>query len=169
MIRLSTEKFFIADPYNEKHIQLFEQFENKHSISTTATSRLKEIASLYSKTEYQIITKESNNVEQILFLENNDSIVDTCHIQGEKDIKTCTLYFSPINNLTRNRPLLTLSLDYAFNVLGMEEIFVATTTTDKNLRENLESRGFENLGEDGGNIIFLKEKEIIQKTGRIIQ
>lgn len=169
MIRLSTEKFFIADPYNEKHIQLFEQFENKHSISTTATSRLKEIASLYSKTEYQIITKESNNVEQILFLESNDSIVDTCHIQGEKDIKTCTLYFSPINNLTRNRPLLTLSLDYAFNVLGMEEIFVATTTTDKNLRENLESRGFENLGEDGGNIIFLKEKEIIQKTGRIIQ
>lgn len=169
MIRLSTEKFFIADPYNEKHIQLFEQFENKHSISTTATSRLKEIASLYSKTEYQIITKESNNVEQILFLESNDSIVDTCHIQGEKDIKTCTLYFSPINNLARNRPLLTLSLDYAFNVLGMEEIFVATTTTDKNLRENLESRGFENLGEDGGNIIFLKEKEIIQKTGRIIQ
>lgn len=169
MIRLSTEKFFIADPYNEKHIQLFEQFENKHSISTTATSRLKEIASLYSKTEYQIITKESNNVEQILFLESNDSIVDTCHIQGEKDIKTCTLYFSPINILAKNRPLLTLSLDYAFNVLGMEEIFVATTTTDKNLRENLESRGFENLGEDGGNIIFLKEKEIIQKTGRIIQ
>lgn len=169
MIRLSTEKFFIADPYNEKHIQLFEQFENKHSISTTETSRLKEIASLYSKTEYQIITKESNNVEQILFLESNDSIVDTCHIQGEKDIKTCTLYFSPINNLARNRPLLTLSLDYVFNVLGMEEIFVATTTTDKNLRGNLESRGFENLGEDSGNIIFLKEKEIIQKTGRIIQ
>lgn len=169
MIRLSTEKFFIADPYNEKHIQLFEQFENKHNISTAAPSRLKEIASLYSKTEYQIITKESNNVEQILFLESDGSIVDTCHIQGEKDIKTCTLYFSPINILAKNRPLLTLSLDYAFNVLGMEEIFVATTTTDKNLRENLESRGFENLGEDGGNIIFLKEKEIIQKTGRIIQ
>lgn len=166
---MSTERFFIADPYNEKHLQLFDEFEKKHKVSTHTTSCMKDIAKLYSKAEYQIIIKNSNEIEQSLFLEDNGNVVDICHIHGEKDIKTCNLYFAPITLSTKNRPLLTLALDYALNVLGMEEIFVASPVTNKNLRENLENRGFENLGEDNGNIIFLKEKEIIQKTGRVIQ
>ena len=35
-----------------------------------------------------------------------------------------------------------------------------------NLIENLEEKGFESLGEDGGNLIYLKEKELVNESGK---
>ena len=50
----------------------------------------------------------------------------------------------------------------------MKDIFVTVTLDehDKNLIENLEEKGFENLGEDEGCITYLKEKEMINETGK---
>lgn len=165
---MSTEKYVIANPYNEKHLQLFEEFETKNHFPINTTNYLREKASLYSKTEYDQIIKKSNNIEQILFLEDDGSIVDTCHIQGEKDRKICTIYFAQINTFGKNRSLLNLSSDYALNILGMEEIMVTIKNTDKILRDNLENMGFESLGENDGDLIFIKGKETVQKVSRRI-
>ena len=41
----------------------------------------------------------------------------------------------------------------------MKEIFIKTASNDRNMIENLEAKGFESLGEEKGNVIYLKETE----------
>lgn len=165
---MSTEKFFIADPYNEEHIRLFDTFEQEYNIQTKTSAYLKDTSKQYSKSEYQQIERSNNSICQSLFLQDNGKIKDSCHIQGEKDIKTCTIFFAPIKSNSRNRHLLSLTTDYAFNVLGMEEIFVLVHQEDTNLKLQLETKHFENLGLENGYITYLKEKEDIKEMGRII-
>lgn len=168
MIQLHTEKFFIAEPHNKEHIQLFDNFEKSNNIETSTSTHLKEVAEKYTPEEYQHIVKAGNEINQILFLQAGSEIKDSCHIQGEKDIKTCTIFFAPIKLPTKNRRLLNLITDYTFNILGMEEIFVSVSEDDKSLRENLENKGFENLGEHAGNLTYIKEKEEIKEMRRVI-
>ncbi len=80
-------------------------------------------------------------------------------------MKSCRIFFAPIKNTGKNRKIISLATEYAFGVLGMEDIFVTIPANDKDkiLIENLEGKGFENLGEDEGSITYLKEKEIIDK------
>ena len=47
------------------------------------------------------------------------------------------------------------------NILGMVDIFIKANFDDKNMIANLEARGFESLGEENGQLIYLKEKELI--------
>lgn len=165
---MNTERFFIAEPYNKEHIRLFDEFEKEHDIKTKTSSYLKETTEKHSKEEYDHIVKKGNEICQSLFLQDNGKIKDSCHIQGEKDIKTCTVFFAPLKTTSKNRRLLGLTMDYAFNVLGMEEIFVSMSEEDKNLKENLEAKGFDNLGETNGSITYIKGKEEINEMRRII-
>ena len=67
----------------------------------------------------------------------------------------------------RSRRLVPLATDYAFEVLGMEDVFVTVDgSTDHELMENLELNGFENLGENDGNIMYLKEKQFDKEQER---
>ena len=100
-----------------------------------------------------------------MFLQNEENITDTCHVQAEKDMKSCRIFFAPIN--MRSRRLVPLATDYAFEVLGMKDIFVTVDgSTDHELIENLELNGFENLGENDGNIMYLKEKQFDKEQER---
>ena len=83
-------------------------------------------------------------------------------------MKSCRIFFAPITTTGRNRQLVSLATDYAINVMGMEDVFVTVTTdgTDRLLRENLEEKGFENLGEDDGTVTYLKEKVEIKEIGK---
>lgn len=165
---MSTERFFIADPYNDEHIRLFTEFEETNGITTVTSTLLRNIRQTRTEEKYKEEVKESNEMHQSLFLQDDNSITDTCHIQAEKDMKSCRIFFAPITPSSHNRRLVRLATDYAFDVLGMEDIFVTVTSggTDQILIENLEAKGFENLGEDEGSITYLKEKEIIKETGK---
>ena len=59
----------------------------------------------------------------------------------------------------KNRRLISLATDYSIHTLGMKEIFIKTASNDRNMIENLEAKGFESLGEEKGNVIYLKETE----------
>lgn len=165
---MSTEKFFIADPYNDEHIKAFNQFESSNGINTKTGAYLKQTRQSLSKEKYDSLQKKQNEIEQSLFLQDDLVIKDSCHIKGEKDIKICTLFFAPLNFKSKNRKLLSLATDYAFNVLGMEEVFVSTAYDDKNLQDILINKGFENLGETEGNITFLKERENQKIPARVM-
>lgn len=164
---MSTERFFIADPYNDEHIRLITDFEETNGITTVTSTLLRNIRQTRTEEKYKAEAKESNEIHQSLFLQNENSITDTCHVQAEKDMKSCRIFFAPIVS-DRNRKLVTLATDYAFDVLGMEDIFVTVSAgeTDRLLSENLENKGFENLGEDEGTITYLKEKEFESEKGR---
>ena len=64
-----------------------------------------------------------------------------------------------IKTKLKNRRLISLATDYSIHTLGMKEIFIKTASNDRNMIENLEAKGFESLGEENGNIIYLKETE----------
>lgn len=163
---MNTERFFIADPYNDEHIRLITDFEETKGITTVTSTLLKNIRQTQNEEEYKEEARESNEIHQSLFLQLEDKITDTCHVQAEKDMKSCRIFFAPIKTEHKNRKLVSLATDYAFDVLGMNDVFVTVTLdeNDRNLIENLEERGFENLGEDEGSITYLKEKEIINET-----
>ena len=165
---MSTERFFSADPYNDEHIRLFKEFENNNGISNETSSYLNNIRVNKTEESYKEQVRESNEINQILFLQDDTEITDSCHIQGEKDMKSCRIFFAPITTTGRNRQLVSLATDYAINVMGMEDVFVTVTTdgTDRLLRENLEEKGFENLGEDDGTVTYLKEKVEIKEIGK---
>lgn len=164
---MSTEKFFVADPYNDNHIMLYSEFEEKHGISATTSSSLIGIRSTFTEEEYTTNVRESNEIHQNVFLQGKDGISDCCHIQGEKDMKSCRIFFAPLQT-GKNRKLLHEATTYAFDILGMEDIFVTVPlrSTDQNLLACLETAGFESLGEVDGNITYLKEKEEIKEFGR---
>lgn len=160
---MSTERFFIADPYNDEHIRLIANFEETNGITTVTSTLLRNIRQTRTEEKYKEEVKDSNEIHQSLFLQDEDSITDTCHVQAEKDMKSCRIFFAPISS-GRNRKLVPLATDYAFDVLGMEDVFVTVDgTTDRQLIENLELNGFENLGENDGNIMYLKEKQFTQE------
>ena len=162
---MSTERFFIADPYNDEHIRLITDFEETNGIITVTSTLLKNIRQTRTEEKYKEEVKQSNEIHQSLFLQNEENITDTCHVQAEKDMKSCRIFFAPIN--MRSRRLVPLATDYAFEVLGMEDVFVTVDgSTDHELIENLELNGFENLGENDGNIMYLKEKQFDKEQER---
>lgn len=162
---MSTERFFIADPYNDEHIKMIAAFEEANEITTVTSTLLRNIRQTRTEEKYKEEVKDSNEIHQSLFLQEEETITDTCHIQAEKDMKSCRIFFAPISS-GRNRKLITLATDYAFDVLGMEDVFVtvAASGTENELAENLENSGYENLGENEGSIMYLKEKQFIQET-----
>lgn len=163
---MSTERFFIADPYNDEHIRLIADFEETNGITTVTSTLLRNIRQTRTEEKYKAEVQASNEIHQSLFLRNDECITDTCHVQAEKDMKSCRIFFAPIPS--RKRKIVPLAANYAIDVLGMEDVFVTVSEgeTDRLLSENLEENGFENLGEDSGNIIYLKEKEIISEKER---
>lgn len=168
---MSTERFFIADPYNDEHIRLIAEFEEANEITTVTSTLLRNIRQTRTEEKYKEEVKDSNEIHQSLFLQDEEAITDSCHIQAEKDMKSCRIFFAPIST-GRSRKLIPLATDYAFDVLGMEDVFVTISSgsTDHELMENLELNGFENLGENEGNIMYLKEKQIIneQEKGNVM-
>ena len=140
-------------------------FEEANGITTVTSTLLRNIRQTRTEEKYKEEVKESNEIHESLFLQDEEAITDTCHVQAEKDMKSCRIFFAPIN--MRSRRLVPLATDYAFEVLGMEDVFVTVDgSTDHELMENLELNGFENLGENEGSIMYLKEKQFTQEQER---
>ncbi len=152
---MSTNRFIIANPYSDEHIELLNNFEQELHQEPHMTKKLLGIRQ--SQTEQEYKASRENEFDTTLLLIESGKIIDGCNIQGTRDTKTCTIFFAPI--VQRNRPLITQATDYALDGLGMEEVFVSIKVTDKNMIGNLESRDFENLGEEDGYVTYLKEKE----------
>ena len=153
------ERLYILDPYDNDHVNLLMNYEKENKVSTKSLETLLKVRESLSKEEYQELKKNINDIEMSLILEESGTIKDLCFIQGEKDIKTCKLFFNTIVPKTKTRKLLNLATDFALNTLGMESVFVLTNKEDKVMHTSLENRGYESLGVEGDSIIYLKEQE----------
>ena len=158
---MTVEELIVVNPRNKEHLELIEKYEEENEINTRTSSYLKRMNQM-SEEEYKNYKRTTNEIEESLLLKKENEIKDICHIEGEKDRKVCSISFSPIRTKLRNRRLITLAIDYAFHILKMESIFVKISKKDKNMIENLEIRGFENLGIEDNDIIYLKENEEIK-------
>lgn len=158
----------IANPFNDAHIELFEKFEQDNDLQLQIATTLQSIRSKTTEQEYKSLLKNSNEINIVLFETVNGEIVDSCSIQGAKDIKTCNITFAPLMNKIK-RPILTSATDYALAVLDMEEVFILIDPNDKNMISNLNNYNYENLGEENGCVMYLKEKEEQKSPTQISQ
>lgn len=160
------KKLKIAEPHNIKNIEMIEKFEEKNNISSNTSSYLKTINQTTEKEEYEKIIYNSNELDQILFIEENNEIKDICHIQGERDLKTCCIILAQLKNKMKNREILSLATNYAFDYLGMNDVFI--TAHNPAEYELIERAGFTSLGDNEGNTIFLKQKEDLIEYNKTI-
>ena len=167
-MRKLAERLFLVDPYNDKHMEMIVSFEKKHNLSEEYSKALGIIRASFSKEEYLQRKKKNNEIEEDLFIEKDSEIVDYCHIHGEKDIKTGRITPATLKELERKRKIISLATDYALTKLGLEEVFVEISPDNKGLMHYLETKGYENLGEEQDKIIYLKEKEEEIKYQRMI-
>ena len=164
---LSKEKLILADPYNDAHVQAITIFEEENKIEKKISEELKRTKNNIPRNQYMVNKEQSNELVLELYLEEKGHIKDECHIQGEKDMKKCRISFAPFQYSLRKKTV-QLAEDYAFEILGMEEVFLDVDKNDKAVLAYLESSGYENLGEEKGKILFLKEKEELTKRNKKI-
>ena len=129
------------------------EFDN--SIVTSKEKQKKQ--ALMSEKEYQELQRKSNEIEQEIINEQDGKVIEKCYLSGVRDIKQCTLSFEN-NNKNVSKKLLKTGIDYAFNTLGMETLFVNIEQDNQKLIKQLEELDFINLGEVKGKTTYLKEK-----------
>ena len=142
---MNTMRFFPVDPSNLKHIKLLDEYQRESTDCTPIGI-------------YQNIEQSDNDINIELVLEEKSKIQDICHLQGYKDIKSCTLSFVPKKK--KQRKIVSLATSYALDTLGMEEVFLKINPEDNEMIKYLKSNKFECLGDEKGSIIFLKEKQM---------
>ena len=165
---MSVKRLFLVDPYNDDHISMIHQFEQDNNIIEKTSAALGVLRASMTREAYQQNKKDSNEIEEDLFIEKNYKIEDMCHIHGEKDRKIAKITMASLNNKEKNRKLLSLATDYIFSSLEFEEVFLEVKNKDKSLLTFLESNGYENLGEEDGITIFLKDREDEKLAQRMI-
>lgn len=140
---MSTSKLFPLNPNSLSQIKLLEEFKQQNNIGTP-------IGVFQKKDDLDM------DFSLDLLLEEKKKVQDICHLQGYKDIKSCTISFIP--NKKKKRKILTLATDYALTNLGMETVYLRISPDDNGVMKYLEDNKFECLGDEKGSIIYLKEK-----------
>ena len=160
---------FLLDPYDDEHLKMLKEFEKRNGIPEKMSEDLEKLRLSVSKETYLNQKKEKSEneiIEENLFLEKESKIVDICHLHVEKDIRLARLNMAPIK--ATERSLISYVSNYAFNTLNVKTIVIETSPQDKSLISYLDSAGYENLGEQDGEILYLKEKEEMKDFQRII-
>lgn len=148
----------IANPYDTEELSAIALYESSNDLEGIISNRLKETVALYSKDEYIKRLKGSNELEQVLLLEENGKIQASCLIKFYKDIRSCYINIIPCKKETATKELLNKATEYVFGI-GMYEVFTTINSYDKALCELLQLDGYENLGEEDGMISFVKSFE----------
>lgn len=143
MVLLIKAKLHPINPNNIKQIELLNEFRQQNSFYTPIGV-------------YQKDNSNDINLSLDLLLEGKEKVQDICHLQGYKDIKSCTISFIP--NKKKKRKILTLATEYALTNLGMETVYLRISPEDIGIMKYLEENNFECLGDEKGSIIYLKEK-----------
>ena len=165
---MSVSSLYVVNPYNDTHIQMLKEYEKTNEMSTNLSEQLKQMISSIPEEEYLKTKKNRNEIEERLFLEKDSTMIDSCLIQGEKDMKTGRISLSPKKGITKRRKIVSLAINYALNTLNLEEVFIMIDPTDKETITYLKQNGYECLGEEQGNILFLTEQEERIKNKRMI-
>ena len=163
---MSMERLFLLDPYNDKQLNMVSVFEQENNLKGLVDNINK--IRLIDKEKYLNNKKESNEVDEVLFTEKDSKITDYCYIHGEIDRKICSITQVDIKNKSKKRKLPVLASEYALNSLGMEEVMIYVSYEDTAMQNYLIMKGFESLGDNNGNLIYIKDREEKENSQRMI-
>ena len=159
------KNYFVVNPYNKEDIAQIISFEEENN-GVFLSKSINEMKASLSEEEYKRLRKTSNTIILDFCLKEGNKIKDLCHIIGERDRKVCTIYPAPIKG--KRKKLIEEATNYTFNTLGMEQVFITTKSEDLNMIKALEELEYISLGDESGNIIYLKDKEELKEKGRRI-
>ena len=144
-------------------------YERENGKSIKANEYIEKIRKTYNELEYYSIKKTSNEIEEIIFIEEQSKMVENCYIHGYKDIKTCDIFPSPSSDNKQRKKIISI-IKYIKQHLQTYNIFISVDDIDKNLIRELQSQEMEDLGriEDLKKHIFLIEEENVNKNKRMI-
>lgn len=158
------KKITVLNPYNNEHVKLLTNYEQENLVDTKAIELINTCREQMTEEEYEKAQYINNDFQYILMIEEDNQIKDYCHISGEKDRKTCYLLLGAKQKQTKKRDIIEYASNYAFDILGMNDIFL----TENNENNHLITSGFYCLGETNGNIIYLKQREDIEENKKVI-
>ena len=150
------EKLLIIDPYNKKHKEKVKEYEQEQGLGKSISSLLDNISSNSQQDEYQNRQRQSNIVETYLAIKDGESINGLYLVHEEKDRKACQL--SIIGKPKKKKSIISITT-YLFEHFKMVEVFIKINTSEAEAIKYLKLQGYEDLGEENGDIIFLKENE----------
>lgn len=166
---MNTKSLFIADPFNDEHIKLFEEFEKDNNYKKPVITYLTGIRKAYdNKESFKKIESINNELNIITFTMENNRMKDYCYIKGEKDRKVCELFFAHLNSNPNSRPIMNKVSDYVLNKMGMELLNVSLTADEGKLYSQLTNNGYEDIGEVNGKTTLIKEKEDVYEMSKVI-
>ena len=147
-------KILVIKSNKIEDIKLLNKFDKDNNVVTSNESI--KAKTIMSEKEYQELQRKSNEIKEKVAIETNGKISEICYISGVKDIKQCNLSFKDPINITKK--MFNIGIDYAFNTLNMETIFININDDNQKLIKLLEENDFINLGEVKGKTTYLKEK-----------
>ena len=77
----------LFNPYSEEHLMMLLMYESKNGKSTKANEYIEKIRRNNNEIDYHSSKKTSNEIEEIVFIEEQSEMIENCYIHGYKDIK----------------------------------------------------------------------------------
>lgn len=155
---MQKKSLLVADPYNNKQLEMISSFESENELGGVLTNRLREIPKRVTREKYEQFQRTSNELEQILLLSDGEQVIDYCLLNAYRDIRSCYLTLPTSKMVSKSKKMYSLATEYAQG-LGMLEVFINVESYDRALQESLEIEGYESLGSENGITSFVKSFE----------
>lgn len=149
----------IANPYDNNCLNMIANYEKSNNLDDTITKQLIRIRAVTKEDSYERRNMTSNELDQFIFLRDGDKLVAGCHFKGYKDMRDAYLSILPSANSKTTTTLLQYATTYAFEGLGMEQVFVEIDNKDEKNASALIDANFESLGTEGKKTQFMIEKD----------
>ena len=153
------EKIEVANPYNEEHITMFKEYEDKNQLSNTTSNYLLKTKSMLQEADYRQLEQEKPEIARTLFLSQNGKIITSAHLLGEKDRKICRMTIDNTASTNQQEKLLVEAQNYAFTSLGMEDFVLLQEEGNHIPSSYLKEQGFEDLGIEAGMQVYTKSRQ----------
>lgn len=148
------EKVIEINPFDNEHLERIAKLDS--IISPDLLTKLAEITTI-GEVKYKNNRRKSNKIDELFILDENGETKGLFAINGEKDIRSCliTIYYT---NHCQPKKIISIGTEYALRRMNMQEVFVKVLNTDSSTRKYLEDIGYEYLGEEDGEITYLKDQ-----------
>ncbi len=141
----------IINEKNISDIELIKKLEQK--TKTNLTSKINETCF----NEIQNQTK--NEFQTMLYLKTKQKTIENaCLISIKKDIRCATIEIASFSKKNKIDIFLKSIEEYLFNIIDTYEIFIKTDDNN-DTRKYLKEKGYEDLGKEKKDHIYMKEKQ----------
>lgn len=156
-------KILILDPYNNKQMQMLEEYEKNLGRDIYYIEELRKNIKNKAKEEYIKDKELSIEISEILFSIKNNQIMHTCSYRGMKDNRLIEM---EIDGITTSEAFFNEATNYAFERLDAETVTIFSNELKEDL---LRKMGYEPLGEVNGFMAYIKDRQKAEKIGSFIK